>query len=294
MRVILKKDVENVGSKGDIVDVAPGFGRNYLIPKQLALEVTSSNMKMIEIERQALKKKLEKERQSFEGLIQNLNQVALSFERKSGEKDMIFGSVSSSDIKDALHELGFEIDKKKILLEEPIKRLGNYSVPIKIFQEDKVEIKVEVIKPEGEMGEEKKEEEVPEEKMEEAGEREKPEEEQKKEEVPEEKKDEQEKTPEEQLKEDEAVRKEPEGEKEEKKEEEEIPEEKREEIEEESIKPEVEMLEKEEKEVLEEKKEEGEMPLDEEEKAEAGLERKEKEGQKDKKKEEGKKKRSKK
>ena len=266
MRVILKKDVENLGSKGDIVDVAPGFGRNYLIPKQLALEVTSSNMKMIEIERQSLKKKLEKERQSFQGLIQNLNQVAISFKRKSGEKDMIFGSVSSSDIKDALHELGFEIDKKKILLEEPIKRLGNYSVPIKIFQEDKAEIKVEVIKPEGEIGEEKKEEQVPEEKMEEAAEeREEPEEEQKKEEeVPEEKK-----------------------------EEEEIPEEKKEEIEEESIKPEIEMQEKEEKEVLEEKKEEGEMPLDEEEKARA-REEKEKEGQKDKKEKAGEKKRSKK
>ena len=266
MRVILKKDVENLGSKGDIVDVAPGFGRNYLIPKQLALEVTSSNMKMIEIERQSLKKKLEKERQSFQGLIQNLNQVAISFKRKSGEKDMIFGSVSSSDIKDALHELGFEIDKKKILLEEPIKRLGNYSVPIKIFQEDKAEIKVEVIKPEGEIGEEKKEEQVPEEKMEEAAEeREEPEEEQKKEEeVPEEKK-----------------------------EEEEIPEEKKEEIEKESIKPEIEMQEKEEKEVLEEKKEEGEMPLDEEEKARA-REEKEKEGQKDKKEKAGEKKRSKK
>ncbi len=113
MRVILKKDVENLGSKGDIVDVAPGFGRNYLIPRQLALEVTSSNMKMIEIERQALKKKLEKERQSFQGLIQSLNQVALSFERKSGEKDMIFGSVSSSDIKDALHELGFDLKSIK-------------------------------------------------------------------------------------------------------------------------------------------------------------------------------------
>ena len=112
MRVILKQDVENLGSKGDIVDVAPGFGRNYLIPKKLAIKVTSSNMKMIEIERQALKKRLEKERQSFEGLIQNLSQVALSFKRKAGEKDMIFGSVSSSDIKDALHELGFEIDKK--------------------------------------------------------------------------------------------------------------------------------------------------------------------------------------
>ena len=220
MRVILKKDVENLGSKGDIVDVAPGFGRNYLIPKQLALEVTSSNMKMIEIERQALKKKLEKERQSFEGLIQNLNQVALSFERKSGEKDMIFGSVSSSDIKDALHELGFDIDKKKILLDEPIKRLGNYTVPIKIFQEDKAEIKVEVIAPGGEIGEEKKEEEVvPEEKKEEAPEREKLEEEKKKEEVPEEKKEEQEQASEEQLKEDEAVSEEPEGETEERREE---------------------------------------------------------------------------
>lgn len=262
MRVILKKDVENLGSKGDIVNVAPGFGRNYLIPKQLALEVTSSNMKMIEIERQALKKKLEKERQSFEGLIQNLNQVALSFERKSGEKDMIFGSVSSSDIKDALHELGFEIDKKKILLDEPIKRLGNYSVPIKIFQEDKAEIKVEVIKPEGEIGEEKK--------------------------------DEREKASEEHLKEDEAVRKEPEGVKEEKKEEAEIPEEKKEEIEEASIKQEVGMLEKEEKEVLEEEKEEGEMPSDKEAKAEAGVEKKEKEGKKDNKEKKGEKKRSKK
>jgi len=267
MRVILKQDVENLGSKGDIVDVAPGFGRNYLIPKTLALEVTSSNMKMIEIERQALKKRLEKERQSFEGLIQNLNQIALSFKRKAGEKDMIFGSVSSSDIKDALHELGFEIDKKKILLEEPIKRLGNYSVPIKIFQEDKAEIKVEVIKPEEEIEEEKKEEEVPEEKMEEAvEEREEPEEEPKKEEeVPEEKK-----------------------------EEEEIPEEKREEIEGESIKPEVEVEEKERKEMQEEKKEEREIPSDEEEKTEAGEERTEKEGEKDKKEEEGKKERSKK
>ena len=168
MKVILKQDVENLGSKGDIVNVAPGFGRNYLIPKKIALEVTSSNMKMIEIERRALKKRLEKERQSFEGLIQKLSQVVLTFKRKSGEKDMIFGSVSSSDIKDALHELGFEIDKKKILLEEPIKRLGNYSVPIKIFQEDRAEINVEVLKPEEEIEEEKKEEEeIPEEKQEE-------------------------------------------------------------------------------------------------------------------------------
>ncbi len=294
MRVILKQDVENLGSKGDIVEVAPGFGRNYLIPKRLALEVTSSNMKMIEIERQALKKKLEKERKSFEGLIQDLNQVALSFKRKAGEKDMIFGSVSSSDIKDALHELGFEIDKKKILLEEPIKRLGNYSVPIKIFQEDKAEIKVEVIKPEEEIVGEKKEEEIPEEKMEEVvEEKEEPEEEPKKEqEAPDEKREEQEEALEDQLKKDEAESREPEDEKEEKKKEE-IPEEKQEKIEEESIKPEIEMEEKEGK-ALEEKKEEGEKPSDEKEKAESEEAKIEREGEKDKKEEEGEKKRSKK
>ena len=159
MRVILRQDVENLGSKGDIVDVVPGFGRNYLIPKRLALEVTSSNMKMIEIEKQALKKRHEKERLTYQELIQKLNQVTLSFRKKAGEKDIIFGSVSSSDIKDALLELGFEIDKKKILLQEPIKRVGNYSVSVKVFQEDWAEIKVEVIKEE-EVGaqEEKKEE----------------------------------------------------------------------------------------------------------------------------------------
>lgn len=292
MKVILKQDVENLGSKGDIVNIAPGFGRNYLIPKKLALEVTSSNMKMIEIERRALKKRLEKERQSFEGLIQKINQVALTFKRTSGEKDMIFGSVSSSDIKDALHELGFEIDKKKILLEEPIKRLGNYSVPIKIFQEDRAEIKVEVLKPEEEIEEEKEEEGIPEEKKKEAvEEREEPEEEQKKgEELPEEKKEEQAEAPEEQLKEDEIESRESEGEKQEKKGEEEIPEEKQEEIEGESVKPEIEVQEKEEKEMQEEKKEEEEMPSDEE--AESEEEKTEREEKEDKKEQEGERKRS--
>ncbi len=289
MKVILKQDVENLGSKGDIVNVAPGFGRNYLIPKKIALEVTSSNAKMIEIERRALKKRLEQERQSFEGLIQKLNLVALTFKRKSGEKDMIFGSVSSSDIKDALHELGFEIDKKKILLEEPIKRLGNYSVPIKIFHEDRAEIKVEVLKPDEEIEEEKEKEGTPEEKMEATvEEREEPEEE-----LPEEKQGEQAETPEEQLKEDEAESRESEGEKEEKKEEEEIPEEKQKEIEEESVKPEIEVQEQEEKEMQEEKKEE-EMPSEEKEKAGSEEEKTKRKGKKDKKEQKGEKKRSKK
>jgi len=148
MKIILKEDLENLGRKGDIIEVAAGYGRNYLIPKKLALEVTFSNQKMIEIERLALKKIIEQERLSFQELIQNLNEASLAFRRKAGEKDVIFGSVSSSDIKDALDKLGFEIDRKKILLDEPIKRLGNYTIPIKIYHDDRAEIKVEVVKEE--------------------------------------------------------------------------------------------------------------------------------------------------
>jgi len=148
MKVILKQDVENVGRKGDVVNVSPGYGRNYLIPKKLALEVTGSNVKMIAIEQQALKKKVEQERLSYQDLIQKLNQVTLSFRRKAGEKDHIFGSVSASDIKEELDKLGFDIDKKKIALDEPLRRLGNYAVPIKVYHDDKAEIKVAVVKEE--------------------------------------------------------------------------------------------------------------------------------------------------
>ncbi len=150
MKVILKQDMENVGRKGEIVTVAPGFGRNFLIPRKLALAVTPSNMKMIEIEQSVLKKKVEQERLSFRDLIERLNQVTLSFARKAGEKDHIFGSVSAGDIKDALDKLGFDIDKKKIVLDEPLKRLGNYNVPVKIYHDDRAEIKVHVVKDEEE------------------------------------------------------------------------------------------------------------------------------------------------
>jgi len=159
MKVILKDNIENLGRKGDIVEIAPGYGRNYLIPKKLALEVSLSNMKMIEMEQQALKKRLEKEVLSYQELIQQLNQTTLSFVRKAGEKDIIFGSVSSSDVKEALDKVGFEIDKKKILLIEPIKRLGNFTVAIKVYHEQQAEVKIEVIKEEEEGKEKKKVEE---------------------------------------------------------------------------------------------------------------------------------------
>jgi large subunit ribosomal protein L9 len=149
MKVILKQDIDKLGRKGDVVNVAPGYGRNYLLPRRMAIEVTSTNLKMIEIEKQALAKKIEQERQSFQDLIRRLDGVTLTFSRKAGEKDVIFGSVSAGDIKDALDGLGFEIEKKKILLEEPLKRLGNFVVPVKVYQDDKAAIKVVVSKEEG-------------------------------------------------------------------------------------------------------------------------------------------------
>lgn len=155
MKIILKENIENLGKRGDIIDVAAGYGRNYLIPRKMALEVTLSNMKMVEMEQKALRKKLEREVQSYQGEIDQLNQVSLSFERKSGDKDVIFGSVSTADIKEALDKLGIEVEKKKILLAEPIKRLGNYTVPVKVFHDERAEIKIEV-KKEGAEHEEKK------------------------------------------------------------------------------------------------------------------------------------------
>jgi large subunit ribosomal protein L9 len=154
MKIILKENIENLGKRGDVIDVADGYGRNYLIPRKLAIKVTPSNMKMVEMEQKALRKKLEQEVLSFQGEIEKLNQISLSFERKAGDKDVIFGSVSTTDIKEALEKQGIEVEKKKILLPEPIKRLGNFTVAIKVFHDEQAEIRVEV-KKEGEEKEEK-------------------------------------------------------------------------------------------------------------------------------------------
>jgi large subunit ribosomal protein L9 len=150
MKVILKQDVEKLGRRGDVVNVAPGFGRNYLIPRKMALAVTATNLKTIEIERQALKKKVEAERKTFQSLAQKLNEVSLTFTRRAGDKDVIFGSVSAGDVKEALDALGYDIDKKKIQLDEPIKRLGNFSVPVKVSTEDRAEVKIVVAREETE------------------------------------------------------------------------------------------------------------------------------------------------
>jgi large subunit ribosomal protein L9 len=150
MKVILKQDVEKLGRRGDVVNVAPGFGRNYLIPRKMALAVTATNLKTIEIERQSLKKKAEAERKTFQTLVQKLNEVSLTFTRRAGDKDVIFGSVSSGDVKEALDALGYDIDKKKIQLDEPIKRLGNFTVPVKISTDDRAEVRIVVVREEAE------------------------------------------------------------------------------------------------------------------------------------------------
>jgi len=160
MKVILKQDVEKLGRRGDVINVAPGFGRNYLIPRKMAMAVTATNLKAVEIERQALKKKLEIERKSFQSLVEKLHGVSLTFTRRAGDKDVIFGSVSAGDVKEALDGLGYDIDKKKILLDEPIKRLGNFTVPVKISAEDRAEVKIVVAREDtegaaGEAGEDK-------------------------------------------------------------------------------------------------------------------------------------------
>lgn len=146
MKILLKESIENLGKKGDVVNVATGHGRNYLIPKKMAIEVTAANIKMIEMIQKSLRKGLEKEMKVYQSLIERLNAVTLTFARKTADKDTLFGSVSVTDIREALAELKFDIEKKKILLDDPIKRLGNYTVPIKVFQDERAEIKLEVVR----------------------------------------------------------------------------------------------------------------------------------------------------
>jgi large subunit ribosomal protein L9 len=144
MKLLLKENIENLGKKGDIVDVSPGYGRNFLVPKKMAVQITPSNRKMIEIEQKSLLKGLEKEIQSHQAVIDRLNQVNLEFTRKADEKETLFGSVNATDIKEALDKKGFDFEKRRIILDEPIKKLGEYKIPVKVFQEYQGEITVQV------------------------------------------------------------------------------------------------------------------------------------------------------
>ena len=146
MKIILKEDYENLGKVGEVIEVKAGFARNYLIPKQVALQATPQNLRVIEQEKARDKIKLSKDKRDVELLAKQLKEVSLTANVQVGEEDKIFGAVTSQNICELLSSKGFEIDKRKILLVEPLKALGVFEVPIKLHTEVEVKIKVWVVK----------------------------------------------------------------------------------------------------------------------------------------------------
>lgn len=134
MQIILKANVKNVGQIGEIVTVKDGFARNYLIPKGLAVEANPRNLRSLEHEKRKIEEKARKEKANAENLTARISNLNLVIKAKAGEEEKLFGSITAIDISEALKKEGIDIDKRKILLEEPIKRLGSYTVHIKIHQ----------------------------------------------------------------------------------------------------------------------------------------------------------------
>jgi large subunit ribosomal protein L9 len=145
MEVILKDDVLHLGNRGDLVKVADGYARNFLLPRKLALQATSANKAVVEQMKNAAARRAATEKALAEALAVKLSPVELEFTRKSGEAGHLFGSVTSADIAAALAMKGFEIDRRKINLDEPIKSLGEVSVAIKLYREVTAHIKVTVL-----------------------------------------------------------------------------------------------------------------------------------------------------
>jgi large subunit ribosomal protein L9 len=144
MEVILKEDVNNLGHRGDVVKVADGYGRNFLLPKKLAMEATAANKAVIEQMKASAVRRSAKEKSEAEALVGQLNNVSLLFERKVGEHDQLFGSVTSADVAHALEAKGFTIDRRKVHLEEPLKQLGEFHIPVKLHREVTAHVAVTV------------------------------------------------------------------------------------------------------------------------------------------------------
>jgi large subunit ribosomal protein L9 len=144
MEVILKEDVNKLGHRGDVVKVADGYGRNYLLPGKLAIEANAANKAVVEQMKNSAVRKSAKEKVEAEALATKLGEVELVFERKVGENDHLFGSVTSGDIAHQLEAQGFVIDRRKISLEEPLKSLGEFHVPVKLHREITSHVKVTV------------------------------------------------------------------------------------------------------------------------------------------------------
>jgi large subunit ribosomal protein L9 len=145
MEVILREHVDNLGRRGDIVKVAEGYARNYLLPRKLALAVTEANKRQIERERKIAEVREANEKTDAEVFAGRLTQVEIEIARRVGESDTLYGSVTSADIAHALQAKGFEIDKRKIQLPEPLKALGEVHVPVKVHREVTAQLRVKVV-----------------------------------------------------------------------------------------------------------------------------------------------------
>ena len=145
MEVILREHVDNLGKRGEIVKVADGYARNYLLPRKLALLATEGNKKQIEREREKFEAKESEERKVAEAMAGRVGSVEIEIARKVGENDVLFGSVTAADIAEALSAKGFEVDRRKLQLHEPIKKLGEVEVPLKLHRDVTTNIKVKVV-----------------------------------------------------------------------------------------------------------------------------------------------------
>ena len=144
MDVILRETIDNLGRAGQTVKVADGYARNYLLPKKLAYRATAGNLKVIEFERQSLLRKETKQKEDAEKLQQMLEAVEVTIRRKVGEHNALYGSVTNSDIADELEKKGFQVEKRKIHMEDHIKTVGEFSVPLRLFKDVTAHIKVKV------------------------------------------------------------------------------------------------------------------------------------------------------
>ena len=146
MEVILKEDVAKLGASGEVVKVAEGYGRNFLLPRKLAIEATSGNKKVIEQMKAAAVRRSAKEKAQAEELAKQFDGLSVSFQRRSGEHDQLFGSVTSSDIAEALEKKSFQIDRRKVQLHEPLRTLGEFTVPVKLHKDVTAHLKVVIEK----------------------------------------------------------------------------------------------------------------------------------------------------
>jgi len=146
MEVILKEDVAKLGSRGDVVKVAEGYGRNFLLPRKLAIEASASNKAVIEQMKAASVRRSAKEKTQADELAKQFDGLSVTFQRRSGEGDQLFGSVTSGDIADALEKKSFHVDRRKIQLHEPLKQIGEFDVPVKLHKDVTTHLKVVIEK----------------------------------------------------------------------------------------------------------------------------------------------------